>query len=164
LSTARDWPADCIRMVEACKRPMDVIQVAISDAAYAAALRQRLERSGNWEVRCVETPNLEAGGVVVVDASVFERLPRPLPHPERVVLVTTNEPEQLSRAWEAGIVSLVYQKDPLDTALLAIMAARLRAARDRRRIPNHGSGPDQDPRRTASHREPVPGSDSERRR
>ncbi len=143
---------------------MEVIQLAISDAAYAAALRQRLERSGNWEVRCVDTPNWEAAGVVVVDAGAFERLPRPLPHPERVVLVATNEPDQLSRAWEAGIASLVYQNDPLDTALLAIMAARLRAARDLRRVPNRGSGAAQDPQQEASNGAPGRQSGPERRR
>jgi DNA-binding NarL/FixJ family response regulator len=143
---------------------MDVIQLAISDAAYAAALRQRLERSGNWEVRCVDTPNWETAGVVVVDAGAFERLPRPLPHPERVVLVTTNDPDQLARAWEAGIASLVYQKDSLDTALLAIMAARLRAARDLRRVPTRGSGAEQDPQQAPSNGAPHRQSGPERRR
>lgn len=119
---------------------MDVVQLAISNAPYASALREALERSGNWDVRCVETPNLEAPGVVVVDSDALERLPRPLPHPERVVLVTTNEPAELSRAWDAGIVSLVFQKDPLNTALLAILAARLRAGRDVQRAPLKGPG------------------------
>ncbi|MCS6952530.1 MAG: hypothetical protein RMK57_08890 [Bryobacterales bacterium] len=141
---------------------MDVIQLALSDIPYATALRQMLERSGTWDVRCVETPNLEAPGVVVVDSDALERLPRPLPHPERFVLVTTNEPAELSRAWEAGIVSLVYQKDPLNTALLAILAARLRATRDRQRGSAHSQEATGSRSEAASNGGPR--ADSERRR
>jgi hypothetical protein len=35
-------------------------------------------------------------------------------------------PQFLAQAWEAGIVSVVSEEDPLSTVLLAIMAAALR--------------------------------------
>ncbi len=105
---------------------MDTVQLAIADAAYAAALRELLERSGAGEVCAVEAPDPGRAGVIVVDAEAFARLPLPLAHPERVVLITRNDPEQLRRAWNAGIRSVVFCNDPLNTAVLAILAAGLR--------------------------------------
>jgi hypothetical protein len=43
-----------------------------------------------------------------------------------VVLITRKDPQHLSRAWDAGIVSVVSEDDPANTVLLAIMAAALR--------------------------------------
>ena len=63
---------------------------------------------------------------MVLDEEAFERLPLPLSNPERVVLITRREaqdPQLLAQAWEAGIVSVVSEEDPLSTVLLAIMAA-----------------------------------------
>jgi len=105
---------------------MDTVQLAIADAAYATALRELLERSGAGEVCAVEAPDPNRAGVIVVDAEAFARLPLPLAHPERVVLITRNDPEQLRRAWNAGIRSVVFCNDPLNTAVLAILAAGLR--------------------------------------
>jgi len=112
---------------------MDIVQVAIRDKAYAAALRDLLQRSGAGEVRFVEAPDPASEGVIVVDPEALERMPQPLVRPERVVLITRNDPEQLSRAWHAGIRSVVFCNDPLNTAVLAILAAGLRrpAARPR---------------------------------
>lgn len=105
---------------------METIQLAIADAAYRAALRELLERSGVAEVCAVEMPDPGREGVIVVDSLALERLPLPLVRPERVVLITRNEPDQLSRAWNAGIRSVVFCDDPLNTAVLAILAAGLR--------------------------------------
>jgi hypothetical protein len=46
---------------------METIQVAITDAPYAAALREFLERSGSWEVLCVDRPDPDRDGVMVLD-------------------------------------------------------------------------------------------------
>jgi hypothetical protein len=46
--------------------------------------------------------------------------------PDRVVLVTHNDPEILSHAWDLGIRSVVYNTDSPSTVLLAIMSAYLR--------------------------------------
>ena len=68
-----------------------------------------------------------AAGVLVLDAEQLDRLAVPLDNPERVVLITKNDPRALSRAWEAGVNSVVFDKDPLNTTVLAVMSARLRS-------------------------------------
>jgi len=105
---------------------METVQLAIADASYAAALRELLERSGTRQVHSVDVPDPSLAGVIVVDSEVLDRLPFPLLKPERVVLITRNDPQHLSRAWNAGIRSVVFCDDPLNTAVLAIMAAELR--------------------------------------
>lgn len=105
---------------------MQTIQLAIMDAAYEMALRDALVRSGPWHVECVETPRPGDRCVLVLDEACLNRVPLPLPYPERVVLLTRKDPANLSHAWEAGIVSLVSPADPPSTVLLAIMAAALR--------------------------------------
>ena len=77
----------------------------------------------------VDLPDAARPGVVVVDGDAMERLAAPLANPERVVLVDRGDGVDLDRAFEMGIKSVVSSRDPLDTVLLAIMAARLRASR-----------------------------------
>ncbi len=123
---------------------METVQLVLADRSYAAALREMLLRSGGWNVVCPEAPDPALGGVLVLDGNSLERLPTPLPHPERIVLVAKNEQDHLARAWEAGVVSLVFETDPLNTAMLAIMAAGLRLAKDARRgatLPAEQGGP-----------------------
>ncbi len=123
---------------------METIQVAIANTPYAAALRELLTRNGNWEVVCVDTPDPARGGVLVVDPEHLDRLSAPLACPERVVLIARNEPRCLARAWEAGVNSVVFDKDPLNTAVLAIMAARLRIAKPQQGAPAASNVPPQD--------------------
>lgn len=108
---------------------MPTVQLAIADAVYAAALRDALVRTGPWQVISVEDPDLARSSVLVLDEDAFERLHFPLPDPETVVLITQKDPKHLSRAWEAGIVSVVSDNDTQNTVLLAIMAAALRVKR-----------------------------------
>ena len=111
---------------------MQTVQLAIANGHYAATVREALSRSCAWHVEPVDRPELSQHGVMVLDEQAFERLPLPLSNPERVVLITRREPqdpELLARAWEAGIVSMVSEADPLSTVLLAIMAAGLRVAK-----------------------------------
>jgi hypothetical protein len=108
---------------------METVQLTITDAPYASALRDMLERGGVQDVRCVDMPDPGQGGVIVVDSEALERLPFPLLNPERVVLITRNDPQHLSKAWNAGVRSVVFNQDPLGTAVLAIMAAELRVPR-----------------------------------
>jgi hypothetical protein len=105
---------------------MHTVQLSIADAVYATALRDALVRSGPWHVVPVPDPDLTQRCVVVLDEDTFNRLPAPLALPERVVLITRKDPQHLSRAWDAGIVSVVSVDDAPDTILLAIMAAALR--------------------------------------
>jgi hypothetical protein len=119
---------------------METVQLSIANTTYAKALEEMLKRNGEWEVRCVELPDPRIDGVLVVDSEAFERLPSSLPNPERIVLITRNDPEHLSLAWEAGIVSVVFENDPINTALLAILAARLRLI-EMRKAPPPPAGP-----------------------
>ena len=107
---------------------MQTVQLSIADSQYATLLREALSRSCAWHVEAVERPDLSQHCALVLDEQAFERLPLPLSNPERVVLVTRKEPPSLAQAWEAGIVSVVSEEDPLSTVLLAIMAAALRVA------------------------------------
>jgi hypothetical protein len=105
---------------------MQTVQLSITDGAYAASVREALGRTCAWHVESVERPDPSRHGVMVVDQIAFERLPLPLTNPERIVLISHKEPELLAEAWDAGIVSVVSEKDPMNTVLLAIMAAGLR--------------------------------------
>jgi hypothetical protein len=109
---------------------MQTVQLSISDGAYLAAVREALCRSCAWHVESVERPDPSQHCVLVLDDPAFARLPLPLSNPERVVLITRAEThEVMSQAWEAGIVSVVSADDPINTVLLAIMAAALRVAK-----------------------------------
>jgi hypothetical protein len=107
---------------------MQSVQLSIADDRYAATVREALSRTCAWHIEAVEEPDFSRHGVMVLDEEAFGRLPLPLSNPERVVLIARKEPQafQLAQAWEAGIVSVVSQEDPLNTVLLAIMAAALR--------------------------------------
>jgi hypothetical protein len=69
--------------------------------------------------------------VLVLDEDALARTALPLPYPERVVLIARKDPQHLSQAWDAGIVSVVSDDDPPSTVLLAIMAAALRVPRSK---------------------------------
>ena len=106
-----------------------MIQVALSDQRYAAELRDRLHAAGGCEVRLVDGLDCECGGVMVVDLKHMGCLSGPIRNPDRVVLIARNEPEYLAKAWEAGVNSVILDKDPLSTAVLAVIAAGLRVTK-----------------------------------
>ena len=108
---------------------MGTVQLSIADTVFAAHLRDALSRSGPWSVECVDCPRPSERSVLVLDELTFARLPHSLENPERVVLITRQEPELLAQAWEAGIVSVVSSDDSVATVLLAIMAAALRVTK-----------------------------------
>jgi hypothetical protein len=108
---------------------LQTVQLSIADSQYAATVREALTRSCAWHVQPVDRPDLSQHCVMVLDEQAFRRLPLPLSNPERVVLITRHDlqdPQFLAEAWDAGIVSIVSEHDPLSTVLLAIMAAALR--------------------------------------
>ena len=108
---------------------MQSVQLSIADGRYAAAVREALARSCAWHVETGPVPDLSQDCVLVLDEAAFARLPLPLANPERVVLITRKDPQTLAEAWDAGIVSVVSDADPISTVLLAIMAAALRVAK-----------------------------------
>ena len=105
---------------------MLTVQLAISDGVYAAAVHDALSLSCAWHVEAVDQPDPTRQCVLVLDQPALERLPLPLANPERIVLIVHKDPQLLAQAWEAGIVSVVSEEDPMNTVLLAIMAAGLR--------------------------------------
>ncbi len=111
---------------------MDTVQIAITDNSYATALRDLLVRSGAFKVLFVDCPDQDRAGVMVLDTEHLELLMSPLPNPERIVLIAPNDPQCLSKAWEAGVSSVIFDKDPLNTAVLAILSARLRISKSKR--------------------------------
>ena len=116
---------------------MPTVQIAMADSAYAEMLRKALARDWafrDWQVRCAERPDLEQKGVIVLDTKAFDQLTSCLPSPERIVLITARDPRQLSRAWDAGIASVVYEDASPGTVTLAILAARYRARRSRPQV------------------------------
>ncbi|MCX6633208.1 MAG: hypothetical protein NTW28_36900 [Candidatus Solibacter sp.] len=113
---------------------MQTVQLAIADGMYAAALREALSRSCAWHVESVGRPDPSQHCVMVLDLAALEQLPLPLANPERIVLITRRDAQLMAEAWEAGIVSVVSEQDPISTVLLAIMAAGLRVDK-----PHHGT-------------------------
>jgi hypothetical protein len=121
---------------------MQTVQFALADAVYSAVLRDALLHTGPWHVVPVADPDPSQKCVVVMDEDAFDRVPLPVPHPERVVLITRKDPQHLSRAWDAGIVSVVSVDDAPNTVLLAIMAAALRVPKAQAAtIPSSGISP-----------------------
>ena len=108
---------------------LQTVQLSIADSVYAASVREALSRSCAWHVESVDCPDPSQHCAMVLDETAFVRLPLPLSNPERVVLITRKAPQLLAQAWEAGIVSVVSEEDPLSTVLLAIMAAALRVVK-----------------------------------
>ncbi len=105
------------------------VQVAIAAGPYAESVRGALSRGCAWHVEFVDRPDPSQPCVLVLDESALESLPLPVANPERVVLITRKDPQSLAEAWDAGIVSVVSESDPLNTVLLAVMAAGLRIAK-----------------------------------
>jgi len=120
---------------------MQTVRLSVADSAYAAAVREALSRSCACHVESVDHPDPQLDGVLVLDESAFAQLPLPLSNPQRVVLITRKDPDLLAHAWEAGIVSVVSEEDPINTVLLAIMAASLRVAKSSNATVTSGISP-----------------------
>jgi hypothetical protein len=120
---------------------MQTVQLSIADGAYAGAVRDALSRTCAWQVKSVDHPDPASKDVMVLDERALESLPLPLENPGRIVLVTHKDAARLSEAWEAGIVSVVSNEDPINTVLMAIMAAGLRVPHPTSEIsPTAGAG------------------------
>jgi len=124
---------------------MQMVQLAITDAAYAAAVHEALSLSCAWHVESVDRPDPTRQCVLVLDQTALERLPLPLANPERIVLIVRKDPQLLAQAWEAGIVSVVSEEDPINTVLLAIMAAGLRVDKTQGHTVASGISPSSSP-------------------
>jgi hypothetical protein len=124
---------------------MQTVQLAITDGEYAAAVHEALCHSCAWHVESVDRPDPTQNCVLVLDQPALERLPLPLAHPERIVLIVHKDPQLLAQAWDAGIVSVVSEADPINTVLLAIMAAGLRVEKPHSQSMASGISPNSSP-------------------
>lgn len=121
-------PATGRRRSKAKRDPcrMQLIQMAVSDSPFTAALQRELERNGEWLVARVDRPDLSLDGIVLVDEPVLDRIVTAIDNPERVVLICQSHSAELTEAWEAGIISVVFESDSPETAMLAVLSAALR--------------------------------------
>ena len=112
-------------------KAMSAIYLALTNERTAEELQRMLGGSTDVPVRRVESAlkSREDCCVLVLDWTALDRMLQPLEHPEKVVLITRDEPELIKRAWESGISSVVFDRDPLSTVVLAILSACLRHSR-----------------------------------
>ncbi len=106
---------------------MASIQLALSDVAKASALSNLLARSTHVPVLCVAKPDFATACVVVMDGQRFSADPVAAQHADLVVLITRNDEGHLRAAWEAGVNTVLSDQDPLNTVVLAVLGACLRA-------------------------------------
>ena len=111
-----------------------VRHVAHSSArARRRRLRGRRSRSTVPQLRVARRLGGQAGPsqhcVLVLDEQAFERLPLPLSNPERIVLITRQDPPNAGPGVGCRHRFRSLPDDPLSTVLLAIMAAALRVAK-----------------------------------
>jgi len=105
---------------------MTTVQIIMANRGYARELERLLIRDGKHRVLQLESPDQNQAGVVVMDESSFNEFEKIPCQPEQVVLVAGHESSLLTRAWEAGLRSVVYNDEPIQTTLLAVIAAELR--------------------------------------
>lgn len=113
------------------------VKVWLEDRNYAEQLCRYLRADPTFadcRIVCGGTEERagEAGdGVQVVDLACLPRLPQPLSHPAKTVLIASGAVD-LEQVWEAGIVSVLQHSEPLEYVKLAILAALLRPAESHR--------------------------------
>ncbi len=110
---------------------MTTVQIIMTNRRYAKELERLLVRDGRHRVLQVEAPDTASAGVVVMDSDSFREFSNGQPQttqvaPEQVVLVAGHEAGLLNKAWDAGLRSVVYDDEPIQTTLLAVIAAELR--------------------------------------
>ena len=114
---------------------MASIQLALSDRGKSAALSSLLTRSTHVPVLCVDSPDFADACVVVMDGLRFASEPESPAHADRIVLITRKDEGHLRAAWEAGVNSVLSDQDPLDTVVLAVLSACLRAGAVKQKLP-----------------------------
>ena len=105
---------------------MTTVQIIMANRKYATELEQLLVRDGQHRVVHLDAPDENESGVVVMDSDVFREFGDASCRPEQVVLVADHEEELLTKAWDPGLRSVVFRDDPIQTTLLAVIAAELR--------------------------------------
>jgi hypothetical protein len=88
-------------------------------------------------VAVVDRPDPDVDGIIVMDGSRPENLLLFEAQPDRSVVIARKDAALLSRIWDAGVRHVVFEEDSPSTALLAVVAAELRAphVRDSKALP-----------------------------
>jgi hypothetical protein len=106
---------------------MSTIQIVLSDFEYARWLQARFSRDGHT-VTVGDSPDLNLGGVIVLDAGWLDRVDLSNLS-ERLVVITSRDISiNLADMWKAGVRFIVYRDDPIELAQLAVLAVELRLA------------------------------------
>jgi hypothetical protein len=100
---------------------MPMVQLLVQSETYARDLAALLSCEGCEVVRGA-APDFTRRGAIVADRGALELHPALLDHPERIVLIAPNDPNFLSLLWQHNVRSVVFEKDPPSTVLLAIIA------------------------------------------
>ena len=107
---------------------VDRIQVTLANRLEAEQLRRVLLNTCSLNIEISAQPDPAYGGVLIVDTDCLEKLDGALAHPERaVVLARRGDEVGRTRAWNAGVKTVVFHDDPPHTVVLAVMAAQLHA-------------------------------------
>ena len=103
---------------------MSLVQLLVEKENTAAALAALLDREGFAVSRSAE-PQWTEPGTIVADRRALERHPELLDHAARVVLIAPNDPKFLASLWCHNIRTVVFDTDPPDTILLAIIGSEI---------------------------------------
>jgi hypothetical protein len=101
------------------------VQLAISNKSYAHALQILLADDGQHNVTVVNEPTFRLPGVIVTDAALLGDSLNST-EASRFVVIAHSGTDDLSRLWQAGFPTVVYDREPVTVVYLAILAAELR--------------------------------------
>jgi len=108
---------------------MHAVQIVIADPGKAREISRYLTARTQLRVRRSPVMSTRSHQVLLVDEPAFRGSIHRLIHPERVVLLTPRPGDVWEDAMRAGVLSIVSEKDSLETVLMAILCADLRLTR-----------------------------------
>jgi len=99
--------------------------VAIQDPEYAVCIRNLLVQDGAHRVHVVERPDVNLGGVIIVDAAALNTLSLLPTDQARLVVIVHQERDDLSKVWDAGVRHVVFHGDPPTRARAVVLGVEL---------------------------------------
>jgi hypothetical protein len=101
------------------------IQIALDDRSQAERLRELLLRTCSLRAEVVDEPDPSEDGVIVTSVQHLRRQAGGVRRPERFVIISPHREEDLEVAWNAGIRIVLYDTDPMNSIVLAVMSSML---------------------------------------
>jgi hypothetical protein len=86
--------------------------VAIPDSACADSIRNLLLQDVRRQVHCVERPNFDLPGVIIMDAICVNSFPTVAKEQKRLLVITHRERDDLAKLWDAGVRHVMFYEDP----------------------------------------------------